>query len=147
MKNIFTGKTARQEYIRILEIYSMPKSDTERLQKMGELSEKPFIPLNEKPDVEFDIYLELLEGGYLYNKTKASEIDFKQPAIAFTRMTVKGRLFLQELKEQERKEKWSYKVKKLCLLLVPVICGYILGLLTPHNIKRAIELLSPYFKH
>src|SRR5438552_850953 len=96
---------ARARYIRLLE-RSAKNADVE-----------------DTPDGAFSS--ELIEEGYLRGRAGPDQHGVLTRAVV-TGITVKGRLFLETLKQQERESSWWSRAKKFGLLLI----GFIFGILS-----------------
>ncbi len=101
-----TATTARREYIRILAEHAetVPTKTDPETALLGELIEA-----------------KLLTGGAARGSTG------QVIAANVTGITVDGRLFLQRLREEERQE----RVLRKSLKYVPILIGYVAGLLSP----------------
>jgi len=103
-------ETARRAYIRLL-------------------SERAGIQESAAPeDRDSALYSELIDAGYLRG------VPFRDAAkggmttgVTVTEITLKGRLFLQQLKSEERRQSLLGRLKKVGLL----IGGYLLGIFSP----------------
>jgi len=106
MNKAKTEGTARRAYIRILTQYAeaVPSKTDPETALLGEL-----------------IDAELLTGGAARGSTG------QVIAANATGITVDGRLFLQRLREEERQDRLLRKSLKY----VPILIGYVAGLLSP----------------
>ena len=106
MSKRIAQETARRAYIRLLSTYavSSPTRTDADIALLGEL-----------------IDAKLLPGGVTNDSTG------KIAAAKATGITVEGRLFLQRLREEERQESLFHKSLKY----IPILIGYLAGLLSP----------------
>lgn len=121
MAKKITSKTARREYIKLLE-------------KFSEIKGSPIPDPNHEEKI---LSIELLNGLYLKGQVVQDDRQCKDvPHVSG--ITVKGRLFLQELQEQEKQDSlWQKALKYL-----PVLFGYVVGLLTPFIQKWLESVLA-----
>jgi hypothetical protein len=71
------------------------------------------------------LYAELIAAGYLDGDTHTDQYGVPDGNVIIG-VTVKGRLFLQELEAREREQSWRGRVKKLGL----VIFGFVVGIVS-----------------
>lgn len=108
MKKSPSKETSRQTYIRLLQHFSVrdatKSTDEHDAILAGELADANLLDGTANRSADGDIRGALING-----------------------MTVEGRLFLQKLEDEERDSKLSRKTVKY----VPILVGYVVGLLSP----------------
>lgn len=73
---------------------------------------------------------ELVDAGHLTGHTLRDEHEEIRGAVV-TGMTVRGRLFLEELQRKEKDESWWGKFKTWGLPIIGALVGYIVAVVTP----------------
>lgn len=103
--------------------------------KNRESARKIYIRIMEQvgEDDETHIACELVEGGYAVGATFQNS-DGSPRGARITHLTARGRLFLQELREQEKKERISYKFRTAFMFLAGIAATQI-----PDVIKAFIK--------
>jgi len=71
------------------------------------------------------LYAELIAADYLSGVTQTDQNGFPSGNV-IQGITVKGRLFLQELEERERQRSWLGRAKKLGL----IVFGFLMGIIS-----------------
>jgi hypothetical protein len=100
-------ESARRAYIRLLSEYSVSTAGASREQR------------------DLDLSAELIDGGFLSGSPGRE--DGTVAAVEVTGLTVQGRLFLQRLLAEEVESSFRGRTLKY----LPIIIGYVAGLLSP----------------
>src|SRR5207248_969349 len=101
------------------------KNDTARRAYIELLRERVSALDSLQPDRRKSVlYAELIAADYLSGETQTDQNGFPSGNV-IQGITVKGRLFLQELEERERQRSWLGRAKKLGLIVFGSLMGII----------------------
>ncbi len=101
------------------------KNDTARRAYIELLRERVSALDSLQPDRRKSVlYAELIAADYLSGVTQTDQNGFPSGNV-IQGITVKGRLFLQELEERERQRSWLGRAKKLGL----IVFGFLMGII------------------